>query len=320
MIRITDRTLSCLDDVPPDVPSLSRFLEFLIEMDADAIELSEKMYRLLSPLPPYSSYVLQIGQASDTTKFPDIPRFVCRNAPAGSNDKIRTEILLNDIRESYTIARYAECAKLRICGLDDMLTGDYLRTFGHLKECFYGDIEFCPANGFHCAAALAAEWVLSGTGTDIVTSFGGVGGFAPTEELIIILRVQRLRKAGKTYEFFPEMAELLRKITGQTVRPNKPVIGQRIFHVESGIHVDGIAKQPKCYEPFPPEVVGLTRKVVIGKHSGAQSVLIKLEELGLTCDKTFIPVILERVKQTSAEKNGALTNLEFIEIVRGCRS
>jgi homocitrate synthase NifV len=84
---------------------------------------------------------------------------------------------------------------------------------------------------------------------------------------MMILRVQRLRKTGKTYEFFPEMADLLRKMTGEAL--NKPIIGKRLFYVESGIHADGVLKLPKCYEPFPPEIIGQTRKIVLGKESKA---------------------------------------------------
>lgn len=318
LIRITDRTLSCLDDMLQDISALSLFLKYLIEMEADAIELSEKMYHLLAPLPEYPSYVLRVEQPADIAKYRNVSQFVCRNAPPGTDDRIRSEILLNDMRESYTIARYADCAKIRIQGLDDMLSGDYLMMFKNLEVNFHGNIEFSPSNRFHCAAALAAEWVMSGAGSDIVTSFGGVGGFAPTEELIMILRVKRLRKVRKTYDFFPQMANLLSEITAKKIYRNKPIIGKRIFHVESGIHVDGIIKQPKCYEPFSPKVVGQNRKIVLGKQSGAASIRAKLTEFGINCEEDILLDILEKVKTEGEAKNGALTNREFAEIVRRC--
>jgi len=152
----------------------------------------------------------------------------------------------------------------------------------------------------------------------VVTSFGGIGGFAPTEEVIITLKLAGLRKKEKTYNFFPEMASLLNKITGKPIRRTKPILGRRIFHVESGIHVDGILKNPESYEPFPPETVGLKRKIVIGRQSGTASIKNKLEELGVSCSDEKIAAVLESVRKKSEEKRGALNDTEFAQIVKEC--
>jgi len=134
----------------------------------------------------------------------------------------------------------------------------------------------------------------------------------------MILKLAGLRKAEQTYEFFPEMANLLNKITARPLGFNKPILGERIFHVESGIHVDGILKDPKCYEPFPPETVGLKRKIVIGKHSGTASIRAKLAELGIQCDQEKIPAVLEGVRAKGEENRGALNDMEFEQVVREC--
>ncbi len=263
MIRIIDKTLACLDKLPHNKFYLSKFLNFLIEMEVDAIELSEKVHNLLLPLPKYSAYIL-----------PPL--------------------------------------KTRIQGLDDALCGDYLQTFKHLK----GNFEFCPENRYHCATALAAEWAMSGAGKSIVSSFSGIGGFAATEELIMILKINGLRKAGKTYDFLPEMTELFSKIIKKKIPKNKPVIGSKIFDVESGIHVDGILKNPACYEPFSPESVGQKRKIVLGKQSGTASIRAKLAELKIKCAEEAIPHILEQVKIKAVQKKGEVSNREFAKIAR----
>jgi homocitrate synthase NifV len=264
MIRLTDRTLSCLDGAKSSATEAARFLELLIQAGPEAIELSEYMYGLLAPLPDFPAYILRVNRTADRAAYPEISRFVCRNEAAA---EVCAEVILNDIREAYTIARFADAPRVRVQGMDDCLLGDYRQVFSNLKEAFPGQLEFCPGNRYHLASALAAEWALAYKDCDIVTSFAGLGGFAATEELMLILRVQRLRKTGKTYEFFPEMADLLRKMTGEAL--NKPIIGKRLFYVESGIHVDGVLKLPKCYESFPPEIIGQTRKIVLGKESEA---------------------------------------------------
>lgn len=269
MVRVTDITFSCIDNLPHNKRDLSRFLNFLIETEVDAIELSPLMYELLSPLPNYPSFTLP-------NKHP------------------------------------------RLHGLDDALCGDYLQTFAQAKSSFDGEPEFCPGNRFHCATALSAEWLISGAGNNVASSFGGIGGFSATEELIMILRLNGLRKPDKTYPFFPEMTKLFCKITGKKMRRNKPVIGRRIFNVESGVHVDGILKQPQCYEPFPPEIVGQQRKIVLGKQSGTASIRAKLTELNIQCAEEQIPIILAKVKAKAEAKNRAITKKEFANIAKGC--
>jgi len=322
LIRITDRTLSCIDDRLNEKAALLRFLNFLIKMDPGAIELSEKVHQLLSPLPEYPSYILRIENTAKAEKYspdtyPRITEFVCRNART-DNKRIRTEISLdNTLKASAeTIARYAGCANVRVQGLDYVMCDDYIRAFGSLKKSFNGSIEFCPRNHFNCATALAVEWISSGAGKNVVSSFGGIGGFAPTEEVIMFLRENHLRNENKTYEFFPEMARLFHKLTKKNVNVNKPIIGSRIFCVESGIHVDGILKQPKSYEPFAPEIVGQKRKFVLGKHSGTASVRAKMLEFDIECEQERIPFILEQIKNKALEKSGEVSDMEFVKLIK----
>jgi homocitrate synthase NifV len=326
LIRITDRTLSCLDGLPPDKPALSRFLSLMIELDPGAIELSETMYRLLSPLPEYPLYVLRLSRAADAEKYPHIAEFVCPKESSSTVDvRVRIEISRDDITEA-VIADYADSVpaaersrsravytKLRVVGLDGALCGDYTQTFTQLK---HPSVEFCPTNRLRCATALAAEWAMRGIGEGVVTAFGGLDGFAATEELIMILRVNNLLGINKSYDFLPEMARLFEQIAKKDIAPNKPIIGKRIFQVESGIHVDGILKQPKCYEPFPPEIVGQTRKIVLGKQSGIASIRAKLSEFKLQCDEEELPLILAGVKAKAAEKRGAVTDVEFLDVFK----
>ena len=327
MIRITDRTLSCVDDRSNDKSALVRLLHFLLRMDPGAIELSEKIYRLLSPLPEYPAYILRIENPADAKKYPHIKEFICRNVPASApidaREKIRAEILLNNTlkNSSETIDRYAGYTNVRVQGLDNLICDDYMRAFEYLKKTFNSNssaerLEFCPRNHFNCATALAAEWITSGAGNYVVTSFGGIGGFAPTEELIMLLREYRLRGEDKVYKFFPEMARLFHRLTKKNVSPNKPIIGSRIFDVESGVHVDGIFKQPKCYEPFEPEIVGQKRKIVLGKHSGTASIMAKLSEYNLKCSQDNIPIILEQIKNKAVAENGEVSDMDFVKLLK----
>jgi homocitrate synthase NifV len=328
MIHIIDRTLSALDDMPLNVSVLSRFLELLIQTGPDAIELSQRMFHLLSPLPDYPGYIVRIRQIEDAAKYPGVSGFVCRGAPADSKGNITPEILLDNIRDVNKFFHFKYCEKIRVQGLGNIITEDYLNIFARLRESFCSDIEFCPTDRYNFATALASEWLINGAASSgasnsgaissVVTSFGGIGGLAYTEEVLMILKLAGLRNEEKTYEFFPEMANLLNKITAKPISLNKPILGKCIFHVESGIHVDGILKDPKCYEPFQPETVGLKREIIIGKHSGTASIMAKLAELGIQCEQEKIPAVLEGVRAKGEEKRGALNDSEFEQVVREC--
>jgi homocitrate synthase NifV len=238
--------------------------------------------------------ILRLDNAVYAKNYPEVKKFITKNPnPAADNPNIRIEIHMNDIRESHTLARFSGIKNVRVEGMDTLMTENYIKVFKKLRK-FFGDFEFAPCNGSFCATALAAEFLTSG-GSRIATSFSGVGGLAPTEEIIMILRNERLRKPAKTYECFPEMTRLIGEIVGEKVSKLKPVIGKNIFSVESGIHVDGIIKQPKTYEPFSPEAVGKTRKIIIGKHSGTSSIIAKMTELGIEKEHKNIPLILEKV-------------------------
>lgn len=37
------------------------------------------------------------------------------------------------------------------------------------------------------------------------------------------------------------------------IPPNQPIIGKDIFTCETGLHLLGLQKDPRTYEPYPPE-------------------------------------------------------------------
>jgi len=65
---------------------------------------------------------------------------------------------------------------------------------------------------------------------------------------------------------------------GIRVPRNKSVVGKNIFAHESGIHTAGIIKNPFTYEPYPPELVGGKRELMIGDSSGLEVIRFKVEE------------------------------------------
>src|SRR6202008_1564877 len=76
-------------------------------------------------------------------------------------------------------------------------------------------------------------------------------------------------------------SKLVAAATSFPVQYNKAIVGGKAFATESGIHQDGMLKNPQPYEIMTPETVGVKQaSLVMGKHSGRHAVVHKLEELG----------------------------------------
>jgi 2-isopropylmalate synthase len=77
-------------------------------------------------------------------------------------------------------------------------------------------------------------------------------------------------------------SQMLSKILGFNVQPNKAIVGRNAFAHEAGIHQHGVLSNPLCYEIMTPESVGMPLdRIVLGKHSGRHALLHRFNELGL---------------------------------------
>ncbi|AOE49406.1 Pyruvate carboxyltransferase [Kangiella sediminilitoris] len=77
-------------------------------------------------------------------------------------------------------------------------------------------------------------------------------------------------------------SQLVSKVTGFPVQPNKAIVGDNAFAHESGIHQDGVLKHRETYEIMKAEDVGwANNRMVLGKHSGRNAFKSHLAELGV---------------------------------------
>jgi isopropylmalate/homocitrate/citramalate synthase len=95
----------------------------------------------------------------------------------------------------------------------------------------------------------------------------------------------------------------------------KPLVGENLFTRESG----AVATQfhiPEAIEPYSADLVNASRRIVLGKKSGPDSIDLKCKELGLSITPEQRAPILAEVKKCAIAKRGLLTDQEFQEIVR----
>jgi 2-isopropylmalate synthase len=118
-----------------------------------------------------------------------------------------------------------------------------------------------------------------------INGLGERAGNASLEEVVMALRTRPTQfpklSSGVQTEQITAASRLVSYLTGFAVQPNKAIVGGNAFAHESGIHQDGVIKNPLTYEIMTPQSVGLAgNQLTIGKLSGRRGLQGKLHELG----------------------------------------
>jgi 2-isopropylmalate synthase len=118
-----------------------------------------------------------------------------------------------------------------------------------------------------------------------INGLGERAGNASLEEVVMALRTRPGQFASHDIRVQTEQltsaSRLVSYLTGFAVQPNKAIVGANAFAHESGIHQDGVLKNPLTYEIMTPQSVGLVgSSLTIGKLSGRRGLQAKLAELG----------------------------------------
>ena len=118
-----------------------------------------------------------------------------------------------------------------------------------------------------------------------INGLGERAGNASLEEVVMALRTRPGEFAahgiGVQTVQLTAASRLVSYLTGFAVQPNKAIVGANAFAHESGIHQDGVLKNPLTYEIMTPQSVGLLgSSITIGKLSGRRGLQSKLAALG----------------------------------------
>jgi len=121
-----------------------------------------------------------------------------------------------------------------------------------------------------------------------INGIGERAGNASLEEVVMILKT-RERSLGlvtgiQTREL-ARTSELVSRLSGIPVQPNKAVVGANAFAHASGIHQDGVLKDKLTYEIMRPEDVGMgPSRIVLSPRSGRHAFRFRLAECGYHLD------------------------------------
>jgi len=175
---------------------------------------------------------------------------------------------------------------------------------------FHGHNDFGMATACAVAAVRAgAEWI-QGT----INGMGERAGNGDLGEIGMALEGLYSVPVALNLKKIRTVSALVRQAAGHPLEPWKPVVGENLFMRESG----AVASQfhiPEAIEPFSADLVGASRKIVLGKKSGIDSIAIKAKELGIALTAEQQQTVLAAVKRLGVEKRGLLTDAEFRSIV-----
>lgn len=217
-----------------------------------------------------------------------------------------------------TIEQYG-ANRFRFCDTVGIL--DPFRTYNmtkRIRECTNLDLEVHTHNDFGMATANAMAAVQAGA-THVNTTVIGLGeraGNAPLEEIIMAARhVYGIKDEFNTKHLRP-LSEFVAEAAGRQVDPQRPVIGEFMFTHESGIHTDGVLKNPKNYEPFDPEELNMKRHLVFGNQSGAHVLEHILIQEGIQLEKWQLTALLNEAKKLARENKSVLRNKDVYSLCK----
>jgi len=178
------------------------------------------------------------------------------------------------------------------------------------------DIEVHTHNDLGMATANAIAGIRAGA-RFVNTTINGLGeraGNAALEEVVMGLKHACGIETGIDTHRFREMSLFVAKASQRPLSVSKPVVGERVYSHESGLHADGIIKNPNNYEGFDPAEVGMTRSIVVGKHSGTGGLIERFRSMGIAVDRARAVKLLERTRAMSCRRKRDLSNGELMGI------
>jgi isopropylmalate/homocitrate/citramalate synthase len=153
-------------------------------------------------------------------------------------------------------------------------------------------------------------------GADCIhTTINGMGERTGIPDLcatIVALRnLMGLEKYNLNY--LTEASAYLERVSGFFLAPNKPITGSNAYSHKSGVHTNGVLKDPRTYENFDPSLIGRERKIIVDKYTGKRAVASRLEEYGVFVEVEELERIVDEIKRIGDERK-FLHDADIVEV------
>ena len=139
-----------------------------------------------------------------------------------------------------------------------------------------------------------------------INGIGERAGNASLEEVVMAIRTRKDYfgvDTGVNAKEFYKTSRMVAEALGTPVPANKAIVGANAFAHSSGIHVDGVIKNPLTYEIIRPEDVGSPKSaVILTARTGRAGLRHRLQELGYALSKEEIDQVYQRFVQIADRK------------------
>ncbi len=278
-------------------------------VDAVALSISSSDIHIEHKLRKSREWVLETMKSGvDFAKSHNL--YVSVNAEDASRSDM--EFLLQFART----ARDAGADRLRYCDTLGIL--DPFETFLRVKniiDIIGIDMEMHTHNDFGMAIANAIAGIKAGA-TYVNTTINGLGeraGNAAFEEFVMALKYVEGVDMGFNTTLFRNLSEYVASASNRVLPTWKPIVGGNLFVHEIESKVSGIMANPLTYELFKETDVGLKREYVLGKYSGVNATMHKLETLGYKMSREEASELAGIIRNKTVASKRALFDSEIID-------
>jgi homocitrate synthase NifV len=292
-------------------------VEDSLSSDIDAVSVSTDTSDLALKHKLKMSREKQIEKLVDCVEFAKSHGlYVCFNA----GDATRTDV--NYLVDFAQAGKDAGADRFRICDTIGVLTpGASTTLIDTIMSNVNIDIEFHAHNDFGLAVANALAACEAAASFEdralwVSTTINGLGeraGNVPLEVFVMNLDAHYGVDKYETRQILP-LSKLVEAASGQRIPLNYPIVGGNVFTHKSGIHVDGVLKNPKLYEAIDPEKIGAVRKIALGKHSGKAAIKHKLDQMNLMASPEKIEVLRLEINKIAENRKSDLSDDDFMSL------
>ncbi|GAM10813.1 2-isopropylmalate synthase 2 [Geobacter sp. OR-1] len=237
----------------------------------------------------------------------------------GGEDSSRAD--LNFLAELMDLARALGADRFRFCDtlgiLDPFTMYEKVRALRCAVPGLAIEVHTHDDLGMATANALAGIKAGAAFVNTTVNGLGERAGNAALEEVVMALKVSCGIDSGIDTHRFAEISRYVGRASHRPVPAWKSVVGERAFAHESGIHADGVIKNPHNYEGFNPEDVGLSRVLAIGKHSGSRGMIERYRGLGIELSHEQASMLLVRARAYAEKVKRSLRDSDLLRLHEG---
>ncbi|HEY4578334.1 MAG TPA: alpha-isopropylmalate synthase regulatory domain-containing protein, partial [Savagea sp.] len=139
-----------------------------------------------------------------------------------------------------------------------------------------------------------------------INGIGERAGNAALEEIAVAMHIRGdfyQTETGIHLKETKKLSQMVSRLTGVVIQPNKAVVGRNAFAHESGIHQDGMLKNRETYEIITPELIGAKDEpLALGKHSGRHAFKDRAVSMGFELNDEQLNAAFAKFKDLADRK------------------